>query len=576
MRLLQLDDGPSFSLADFAEDEVPRYAILSHTWGRDGEEVTYKDIVDGTGNGKAGYDKLRFCAVQAKNDGLGYCWIDTCCIDKTNTAELTESINSMFRWYQKAAKCYVFLADVSTPASDDDRDSQLRKSRWFTRGWTLQELIAPKCVEFFSQQGERLGDRKSLERKIHQITSISIHALRGEPLSHFPIDERMSWAANRTTKRPEDKVYSLLGIFDIHMEAIYGEGEHHASRRLLRELERYSENHQLSELFHDRLKVSPSKQPKTPLVNPTWIVPFEWDPRFTGREPVGGLEQTLGQDSEYKLNSKHGLGVALYRQNKQSEAEEVLQQAVRGREQTLGQDHEYTLNSKHWLGLALYQQKKDSEAEEVLQQAVRGREQTLGQDHEYTLNSKHWLGLALYRRKKYSEAEEMLRQAVRGREQTLGQNHKETLYSKHKLGEALYRRKKYSEAEEMLRQAVRGREQTLGQDHKETLNSKHRLGVSLYQQKKNSEAEEVLRQVVRGRERTLCRDHEDTLSSKYWLGRTLFDQQKYSGAEGLFQQLADQQERTLGRDHQHTLATVRLLLELRINSHPPLPVSNTS
>jgi TolA-binding protein len=534
MRLLQLDDGSSFTLADFAEDEVPCYAILSHTWGRDGEEVTHKDIVDGTGNGKAGYDKLRFCAIQAKNDGLGYCWIDTCCIDKTNAAELTESINSMFRWYQKAAKCYVFLADVSTPASDDDRDSQLRKSRWFTRGWTLQELIAPRCVEFFSQQGERLGDRKSLERKIHQITSISIHALRGEPLSHFPIDERMSWAANRTTKRPEDKIYSLLGIFDIHMEAIYGEGEHHASRRLLRELERYSENHQLSELFHDRLKVSPSKQPKTPLVNPTWIVPFERDPCFTSREPVGWLEQTLGQDSEYKFNSKHGLGLALYRQNKQSEAEEVLRQAVRRREQTLGQDHEYTLNSKHWLGLALYQQKKDSEAEEVLRQAARGREQTLGQDHKYTLNSKHWLGLALCRRKKYSEAEEMLRQAVRGREQTPGQDYKETLYSKHKLGEALYRQKKYSEAEEMLRQAVRGREQTLGQDHKETLNS------------------------------------------KYWLGRTLFDQQKYSGAEGLFQQLADQQERTLGRDHQHTLATVRLLQELRINSPPPLPVSNTS
>ena len=107
MRLLQLDDYPGFSLAEFAEDEVPRYAILSHTWGRDGDEVTYKDIKDGTGSGKAGYDKLHFCAVQAKNDGLGYCWIDTCCIDKINAAELTESINSMFRWYQNAVKCYV-------------------------------------------------------------------------------------------------------------------------------------------------------------------------------------------------------------------------------------------------------------------------------------------------------------------------------------------------------------------------------------------------------------------------------------------------------------------------------------
>ncbi|KAF2190316.1 HET-domain-containing protein [Zopfia rhizophila CBS 207.26] len=294
MRLLQLDDCPSFSLAEFAEDQVPRYAILSHTWGHDGDEITYKDIINGTGSGKAGYDKLRFCAVQAKNDGLGYCWIDTCCIDKTNAAELTESINSMFRWYQNAVKCYVFLADISTPMSEDDRASQLRNSRWFTRGWTLQELIAPRCVEFFSQKRELLGDRKSLEKQIHQVTGISIHALRGELLSHFTINERMSWAANRTTKRPEDKVYSLLGIFDIHMEAIYGEGEHHASRRLLRELERYSENHQLSEFFRDQLKLSSSKQPKTPLVNPTWIVPFERNPRFTGREPeLTRLEEML-------------------------------------------------------------------------------------------------------------------------------------------------------------------------------------------------------------------------------------------------------------------------------------------
>lgn len=295
MRLLQLDDGLNFSLADFAEDKVPRYAILSHTWGRDGDEVTYKDIIDGTGSSKAGYDKLRFCAVQAKNDGLIYCWIDTCCIDKTNAAELTESINSMFRWYQNAAKCYVFLVDVSVHTSANDIYPQLRKSRWFTRGWTLQELVAPKCVEFFSQQGEKLGDKKSLGEQIHQITGISVHALRGEPLSHFSIDERMSWAANRTTRRPEDKIYSLLGIFDIHMEAIYGEGEHHASRRLLRELEGYSENHQLSELLRNQLRVSPfPKQPKIPLVNPVWTVPFERNPRFIGRElEMARLEDML-------------------------------------------------------------------------------------------------------------------------------------------------------------------------------------------------------------------------------------------------------------------------------------------
>jgi tetratricopeptide (TPR) repeat protein len=196
----------------------------------------------------------------------------------------------MFRWYQKAIKCYVFLADVCT--SEDDRDSQLQNSRWFTRGWTLQELIAPQCVEFFSQRRQQLGDKTSLEKQISEITGISVHALRAEPLSHFTIDERMSWMANRKTTRPEDKVYSLLGIFDIHLEAIYGEGEHHATRRLLRELERYSEYHQLSQLFQNQLQFS-TKRP-TPPENPTWIVPFERNCRFTGREPeLARLEKML-------------------------------------------------------------------------------------------------------------------------------------------------------------------------------------------------------------------------------------------------------------------------------------------
>jgi hypothetical protein len=265
MRLLQLDKYPTFSLTKFAEGEIPEYAILSHTWGRDGDEVTYKDIIDGTGVGKSGFSKLHFCASQAKRNGLRYCWIDTCCIDQTSSAELSESINSMFQWYQKANKCYVFLADASTSGSDN-RDSQLRNSRWFTRGWTLQELIAPRDVEFSSQEGEWLGDKRSLEKQIHQITRISIYALRGEPLSHFSIDERMSWVANRSTTRSEDKIYSLLGIFDIHMEAIYGEGEHHASRRLLWALELFSANHQLSEVFLSQL------QSKAPLVRRTQAV----------------------------------------------------------------------------------------------------------------------------------------------------------------------------------------------------------------------------------------------------------------------------------------------------------------
>ncbi|KAH8592574.1 hypothetical protein B0O99DRAFT_548496, partial [Bisporella sp. PMI_857] len=243
MRLLQTEEGGGFSLIEHVGDNIPRYAILSHTWGADDEEVSFKDLVEGVGKSKAGYKKIRFCATQAASDGLPFFWVDTCCIDKSSSAELAEAINSMFRWYQDAARCYVYLSDVSVSTSDGDGEfsrrwkSSFKKSRWFTRGWTLQELVAPTSVEFFSEEEQRLGDKQSLEQTLHEITGIAIQALRGSPLSHFNVDDRMSWAANRQTKREEDAAYSLLGIFDIHMPLIYGEGRKKASIRLRKKIE---------------------------------------------------------------------------------------------------------------------------------------------------------------------------------------------------------------------------------------------------------------------------------------------------------------------------------------------------
>jgi hypothetical protein len=231
MRLFELRNHREFSLTKDLTDNIPPYAILSHTWGEDDEEVTFKDLAEDVGKSKAGYRKIQFCGERAVRDGLRYFWVDTCCIDKSNNTELSEAINSMFRWYHDAAKCYVYLSDVSVGSSNENDQSfpwtwepAFRKSRWFTRGWTLQELIAPASVEFFSVEGKRLGDKKSLERQVHEITGIAIQALQGGPLSDFSITERMSWAANRGTKREEDKAYSLLGLFDIHMPPIYGEG----------------------------------------------------------------------------------------------------------------------------------------------------------------------------------------------------------------------------------------------------------------------------------------------------------------------------------------------------------------
>lgn len=268
MRLLQRKDNGEFSLTDDIVNNIPAYAILSHTWGDD--EVTYKDLISDSGKTKVGYKKLLFCGKQAARDGLQYYWVDTCCIDKSNNTELSEAINSMFRWYRDAAKCYVYLSDVSTnyeyptiPSSQSWQPA-FRKCRWFTRGWTLQELIAPKSVEFFCSNGNRLGDKKSLEPLLHEVTGIAILALQGTPPSEFTIRERMSWATNRETTREEDRVYSLLGIFDIHMPLIYGEGRSNAFTRLQEEIERRSRKHQLDELTVPEASFNSSKRLRNP------------------------------------------------------------------------------------------------------------------------------------------------------------------------------------------------------------------------------------------------------------------------------------------------------------------------
>ena len=246
MRLLEIKTPSEFSLTEDLINNIPPYVILSHTWGEDKEEVTFNDLVTGAGKSKTGYRKIQFCAEQAARDGLQHFWVDTCCIDKSNNTELSEAINSMFRWYRNAAKCYVYLSDVSTNDHNQNNlsfqswEPAFRNSRWFTRGWTVQELIAPPLVEFFCSKGKQLGDKNSLEQQVHEITGIAPTAFQGTPLSEFSVTERMSWAENRETKREEDKAYSLLGIFDIHMALIYGEGMKSAFRRLREEIDKRS------------------------------------------------------------------------------------------------------------------------------------------------------------------------------------------------------------------------------------------------------------------------------------------------------------------------------------------------
>jgi hypothetical protein len=239
MRLLTFRDDETLVLTKDLVDAIPPYAILSHTWGSDDDEVTFRDVTEGTGCNKIGYQKIRLCGKQAVSDGLKHFWVDTCCIDKSNNAELSEALNSMFRWYQTAQRCYVYLSDVTHTDQEEHEDlSQptsslaFRQSRWFTRGWTLQELIAPSVVDFFSSQWQPLGDKESLGQQIHEATGIPIRVLQGSPLYEFTVDERISWSNSRTTKRAEDMAYCLMGIFDVFLPPIYGEGRDHAILRL--------------------------------------------------------------------------------------------------------------------------------------------------------------------------------------------------------------------------------------------------------------------------------------------------------------------------------------------------------
>ncbi|GKZ25159.1 hypothetical protein AbraIFM66951_001146 [Aspergillus brasiliensis] len=226
MRLLE---ATTLRLLDFTPDKIPPYAILSHTWEEG--EVLFEDIGKGTASAKPGYKKVEYTAQQALRDGLEYIWVDTCCINKESSAELSESINSMFHWYQQAQVCYAYLADL------DGNVDKMASCRWFTRGFTLQELIAPSDVVFFSRNWVALGSKMDLCDIISDITGIGLEYLcQYRELECASIAQRMSWAATRQTTRPEDTAYCLLGIFSVNMPLLYGEGGTRAFIRLEEEI----------------------------------------------------------------------------------------------------------------------------------------------------------------------------------------------------------------------------------------------------------------------------------------------------------------------------------------------------
>ena len=269
MRFLDTTTG-RFVDGDPRHAEYGCYAILSHTWDRNGEQ-SFQDLkkiqerytqTDSSADGRLSYcfycrfsaqsnhiapefsiwddpdlsPKIRDACKVARANGFNLIWIDSCCIDKSSSAELSEAINSMYAWYAAARVCYAYLVDV--PRDDDHRaeGSQFRQSLWFKRGWTLQELIAPFKVTLLSQDWNVIGSKRDFVDLIEDITGISAGALLHEvSLDKFSVAQRLSWASKRVTTRVEDEAYSLLGIFDINMPTLYGEGER-AFRRLQEEI----------------------------------------------------------------------------------------------------------------------------------------------------------------------------------------------------------------------------------------------------------------------------------------------------------------------------------------------------
>ncbi|KAK4198248.1 heterokaryon incompatibility protein-domain-containing protein, partial [Triangularia verruculosa] len=227
-----LIDTKTLCLTDIQQPESVQYAILSHCW-RDGQEVSFHEFAHldpSNTRQKPGFSKIFMTCGFARRHGIPYAWIDTCCIDKSSSAELSEAINSMFRWYQRAKVCFVFLADM--PSQTTDISLYLEKCRWFTRGWTLQELIAPEKVEFYDQAWGFIGTKTTLVNSLSDITKISREILQGETdFGTISVAQRMSWAAHRSTTRTEDLAYCLFGISDVHLPLIYGEG-HKAFTRL--------------------------------------------------------------------------------------------------------------------------------------------------------------------------------------------------------------------------------------------------------------------------------------------------------------------------------------------------------
>jgi hypothetical protein len=236
----------SLTLKAFIGSNIPDYIILSHTWGND--EVLFDETRGGSlsnnssVSSKAGYIKVKGTCDEARRNGYDWVWIDSLCINKNSSAELQEAINSMWNWYQRANVCYVFLDDTGHEDLVPGRDDKIR---WFSRGWTLQELLAPPLIHFYNQNWIFMGTKISLVNQLETMTGINQRSLIQGDMRRHNGAEKMSWVAHREVTREEDMAYSLMGLFNVNMPLLYGEGGTKAFARLQEQIMQGEVDHTL-------------------------------------------------------------------------------------------------------------------------------------------------------------------------------------------------------------------------------------------------------------------------------------------------------------------------------------------
>ncbi|TGO45831.1 hypothetical protein BCON_0362g00080 [Botryotinia convoluta] len=564
MRLLQRKPDGEIVFREPTSGNVPAYAILSHTWGE--EEVAYQDLENGEDKNKivnkAGWRKIQFCVKQAVVDGLEYIWVDICCIDKRNAVELGVAINSMFRWYQNAARCYIYLSDVSKPDTGVDNQKVLgeafKKSRWFTRGWTLQELIALRLVEFFS-----------LEDK----------ALRGDALSNFSIKERRSWAKHCNTTIEEDEAYCLIGIFDVSIVLNYSERRDQAFRRLEDEIYRMYKGVDFEQfairfnlaLFPEAIQfVAREKE-----LSEMYKLLQDYDSRscvtLYGLGGMGKTQQGTRIHIQKLLDIREDLGIVFNMSERKdiekypdviALVEELDSLLLAPSTAGIYLEHIVFVFNKEWdkslarLALTCVVSEVPDTDEKywwlsqrrLLQHATR---QTFFiEEAGIDIDGLYWEFHSLdnlYRNQgKLAEAEMMYLQALEGKEKALGPDHKSILSTVHGLGILYFDQDKLVEAETMYLQALDGYEKTFGANHTSTFNTIINLGSLYFNQGKLAETEIMYLRALEGYEKILGSDHTSTLGTVNNLGPLYFDQDKLAEAEEMYLRALEGYENALG------------------------------